>query len=562
MTPKMTQTSSTNNVVPQPSTGGDLREARLKMVTDPKLKNPLVIADPIDRQAATLAKIQRIMANPKYQAMSPEHQEKVRGKYYDKYVAPGYTGIGLPVPDRGTWIKGVIKHGFQPSDYYHGTSTTQALNLLAGAEDSSGSILKGTLNAGAWVGKEASLAYLGLNKYFTNASTDETSAVKVTVEEKYKQAQKVIDKISGDTITDAQFWMQTHPSKSLAGKADSFIGENIMQLGLYETIGGARGLIAPKNLTAALTTGSKTAKIVAAGLTQASDAFMGAIMQGKSHEEIAQDMAGFMGFGMLGEGASIAGSALIKKFTAQTLVHGGRPLVEAITSEAAHELNAGKIHGHPAPEGVAITPAHVTQALDAAHKDDPIKAKMVTASKVVLTSISKSNFGKTFKELTKEQQSKVRALHAEVTAAAVREMPVHVPEIAKANASAAVQSSMKEDSSGAAWDLAMQKKHGINVTETLHQAENEAVKKQTGIKSSQGTIKKINAARGKATAKNARPIPSATPAQQRRADMMQELANVMKPATTHYGDQALVAGKILKSMQDSLPEEEEAWEEE
>jgi hypothetical protein len=430
--------------------------------------------------------MQRIMANPHYQKLDRHQQFELRGHYYDRYVAPGYAGSKLPIPDKRTWVEGVTKHGFKPDDYYTGINSPvpQLANLLAGAEESAGSILKGSLNAGIWVGKEATLGYLGLNHFFTNASSEEVQQDTKTVTDVTKKAQRVVNKISHDTIQDAQFWMQTHPSKNMAEKAASFVGENIVQLPLYTSLGAARGAITPGNLTKAIEAGGATGKIVASALGGAADALMGSVLQGQSKEETKSNMAAFAGLSAFGEGVSIAGSALIKKFSAHVIANGGKPLMEAVTSEAEHELVTGKVNGKPASK---------IEDLHAAHEEDPIKTKLVTAEKTSLNSLAIQKYQKPLNQLSQKQRQAVREARASLAEDAVREMPVHMPETAKANAVAAVQETMKSDPEGAAWDLAMQKKYGINFTEELAKTEQEATAKQTGIKSSQGATKRVTA---------------------------------------------------------------------
>jgi len=453
------------------------------------------------------------MSNPNYQKLDRHQQFELRGHYYDKYVAPGYAGSKLPIPDKRTWVEGVTRHGFKPDDYYNSINSpvSQLANVLAGSEESAGSILKGTLNAGIWVGKEATLGYLGLNHFFTNASTEEVAQDTQSVEIATKKAQRVVNKISHDTIQDAQFWMQTHPSKNMAEKAASFVGENIVQLPLYTSIGAARGLVTPGNLTKAIEAGGATGKVVAAALGGASDGLMGSVLQGKNKQDTMNDMAAFAGLSAFGEGVSIAGAALIKKFSAHVIANGGKPLMEAITSEAEHELVTGKVNGKPASK---------IEDLHAAHQEDPIKTKLVTAEKTSLNSLAIQKYNKPLNQLSQKQREAVRAARATLAEDSVREMPVHMPETAKANAAAAVQSSMKSDPEGAAWDVAMQKKYGINFTEELAKTEQETTAKQTGIKSSQGTTQRVGRSSERVDTGNAKRLSKAQEEEPRKFAQM------------------------------------------
>lgn len=466
------------------------------------------------------------MDHPKYQQLKPEQQQKLRDRYYDKYVAPQYAAAKLPVPDKATWTAGVTQKNnitgnymFGPENYYDNQAVDHISRIGFAAAKNVGDILHGTLSAGVWISKQASLAQLGLSDFFTHPTPEQQASSRQALDNATKYAQKVVDKVSYDVIQNSNFWMQTHPSKTFVERADSFVGEQLVQLPLYSAIGEARALGVTKNLTQALAA-SKTSRIVAGALGSAADAFIGSVAQGQSKEETAANMAAFMGFGAFADGAKVAGSALIKKFIAHTVASGGRPLAEAASNEAIHELENNMIHGEAAPPNTKIESQHVADALERAKKDDPVKVSLVTGYKAVVNSISQSNFGKSFKELSAAEKNKVRQFHAELTQDAVREMPAHMPETSKANAKATVKEGRELNPRMAQWEAQMAQKHGVNFEESLHEAEQESVKQQTGIKSSQGTTKKIATATSKVDTGNSKRLARAQEEEPRRFAQM------------------------------------------
>lgn len=497
---------------------GDLNAARLKAVTSPEMHNPLAFTDPIDRQAATLSRMQKIMENPNYQKLASHQQTLLRARYYDKYVAPGYAGSKLPIPDKHVWVEGVARKTFGPESYYEDAGIRSINVTGATAGKDVGQLFNGLLSQGIKISKQASLAQLGLYHFFPGAAARSLSQDTASVERIANYAQNVVNRISHDVINDEDFWLQTHPSKSMVDKVDSFVGDSLVQMPLYAAIGEARAASTPVNLTKALAK-SKAATIVATSLGGAADAFMGSILQNQSKEETVKNMAAFAGFS--GAGATvIASGSLMKKLIANVIWAGGRPLASAVSDEAIHEIENSMIHGAKAPENTEILPQHVMDAITRAHADDPLKVKLVTSYKAIVNSISHSNFSKDFKSLSPEQKSAVNQFHAELTADAIREMPAHMPEMSKANAKAAVSESQALDPEGAAWDTQMQQKHGVNFEDELYKSEQKAVKKQTGIQSSQGSTTKTVKATRKVNSGNAKRLSAARESEPRRFAQM------------------------------------------
>lgn len=464
---------------------GDVNAARLKAVTNPDVKNPLTFTDNTDRQAAILARMQRIISNPKYQALDPKAQVRLRSKYYDKYVAPTYKQMGVAAPDKITWIKGVVQRNrltggfmFGPENYYETEPRDNVARIGFAAAKNIGDILHGSLSAGVWISKQATLAQLGLSDIFTHPTDAQKADTREALKAVEKYANKVVDRISDGFIQNSNFWLQTHPSKTFVEKADSIIGEQLVQLALYEAISAGRGGIGlPANLSIALAA-SKIGKTTAATLGAAADGLIGSVVSGQNAHDTKANMAAFAGFTAVTHGLALAGAPLIKKFTAHVLSVGGRPLQEAITSQAEHELVNG------------AGPASMEE-LHAAHTEDPTKTKLVTAEKVSLNSLALAKHGKPLNQLSQKQRAAIRVIRGQMTSDAVREMPAHLDEVSKANAQAAVLGSQEADPEMAAWDKAMQQKHGVDFAQSLHQAELNSVEEQTGIKSTQGATRKV-----------------------------------------------------------------------
>jgi hypothetical protein len=470
---------------------GDKREARIAAVKNPKVINPLVFTNPTDRYAATFARAQRIVGDSKFKALPPEHQQKVLSNYYDKYVKPAYENNGLHAPNKDLWVRTMPKnaegHGATDVDSFYLDKKARAVAITAAStESSAGELASGISYAGIGLSKAATKTFLHLSNFF---GAPVSPAIQQSQDEMYAKAKGAADKINNAVFDNANFWLQTHPSKSWVDHVDAGVGEALIQLPLYEAIGAARVGVAAKasdmlgagkiaNLTGELGK-SKAGAFVARRLGEATDAYMGGLLQNSQHK--VSDMLSFMGFGAALEGAGAAISypskMLLKKFTARTVAMGGKPLQEAVTDEAAHELE----------NGIHSTEANLIEHL----KTDPVKGGLVTAEKMTLTAMGKQKYGKVWNQLSHSQRNSIRAVRQQLTEESIAELPLHEPEIAQANAQKQLQESAKENPKLAARMVQFEQQFKMSISKASVDAEASQLKNQVGVNNAQDVISKI-----------------------------------------------------------------------
>lgn len=490
----------------QQSHDQDVLVARIKAVDNPDVKDPLTFTDKQDQHAAVLARVKRIMDNPKFQQLPTEHKDGVLNNYYDKYVVPSYMDSGFTPPDKQTWVQQIQKSKISAQDYYPDHDTLTYARTYAGVKRAAGEIFSGVSQSGIWLHKEAALSQLGLTEIFTAPfvsggakSLDESSfkPQREQIEQAHKYASEQVHKISDDMVNSANFFLQSYPSKKLMDKLDSFVGEQILQLPLYEGIGAARKLLVGKGLASLeqvqkannltnILKASKTGTFVAKRLGDAFDGYVGSTLQGQTDGEKKASMLAFMGFGAIAEGVGVAGRNLIKKFTSETLAAGGRPLQESVTNEAIHELDNGLVHGMPVQE-----PEHILAALKNGHETDPVKAKLVDGEKISLSSLAMQKHGKPWNQLSKRQRNAIRAERGNLVNDTIRELPLHQPEMAKANIDQQLAKDIKENPNLARRIQELKQNFGVDASSAVFESEQEAVTEVTGQKSSQGSTDKV-----------------------------------------------------------------------
>jgi hypothetical protein len=507
--------------------GDDVRKARYKAVTNPKVINPLTFENETDRHAAILSRADRIINSPVFKAKSPKNQSAVLSNYYDKYVAPGYKMNGLTPPDKDLWLREVPKLSNRKAltaDYLFPTSSyKQALDAFAGAANTLGGITYG----GIKFSKAASFGLLGLGNFFHLTDDYDTVKLGMNVEER---ANKAIDYISHDMLDRDNFWLQSHPSKHWTDKLDTLAGETIVQLPFFKAIGAAREFavgsassILPQagriaNMTSWLGR-SKAGQVVAKSLTDGADGLIGSVLQGASGPEAISNAASWMGFGLATEGPikgiSAVSDMIIKKATASTLAMGGEQLQGAITGQAAHELtemilghspNGDEIKLHPRNTkagSISIAGQHfeyknlaeqqelVTKAIQAHHESDPVHAKLMQAEKLTLSQVSRKLYDKPYQNLSKAQRASVLQERVRLTQEAVSEAPIHLPSLAKAHIDSQLQNDIKENPAFGEWVQKLEQASGLKVSSVLQETEAEQVKALTGIQNSQATAEKL-----------------------------------------------------------------------
>jgi hypothetical protein len=511
------------------------QQARVAKVSSKDNRTPLMAPDPLDRQAGVYAKGLRLINGKKFKALDESNKQHVLGQYYDTWVAPAYTSSHAAPPDKDTWIREFGKPGgpkMQVSDFYLNTGKaadavsdeeSMALNMGATATKTLANLANGAIMAGMKVNQKL----FGLKGFFPAPQTD-TWRDKLLNIDKSKPVQSFM-KMNQGLIDDSNFWFQSRPSRTFSEKAGSFIGEQSVQLPLYEAIGSLRGLGATvsgidKLLKVSAGTGEAIEAAKAANLTrrlvatpigrfvgkrlgEAADAYIGATLLQSSSEDRTRDVLAFMGFGAALEGLGIASTKLIsktamKKQLAHDAAIGGLPYVEAVADQASHELNndiIGYDHsGSPLQAHAGHNLADLKEAVGIANDADPIKAATTTAAKMSLTSLAKEKYGEgvIWKNLARSKQDAIRKEYAKRTAEAVEEIPIHVPEVAQHE----IQESIKKDVAQSPQlektysDIEnLAKSLGIQepVTEIIRQAEVSDIKQATGIKSVQGATYKV-----------------------------------------------------------------------
>lgn len=492
----------------------------------------------LDRQAGVYAKGLRLIKGKKFNALDNENKQRVLGQYYDTYVGPAYETSKAQPPDKDTWIREFSKQGgpkMSVSDFYVNKGPTAdaytdakvaALNIGAGATKTLANIANGVIMAGM----KADQKLFGLKGFFPAPQTDSWRDKLLTKDSEIfqdKNVQKFM-KMNQGVIDDANFWFQSRPSRTISEKAGSFIGEQAVQLPLYEAIGAFRGagaaitgadklLKVSAGASEAIGTSAKAAnftrrlvatpvgRFVAKRLGEAADAYIGATLQQASSEDRTADILAFMGFGAVLDGVGagavkVIGKTAMKRQLAHDAAIGGLPYVEGLADQASHELNndiIGYDHsGQPMVAGAGHNAADLKEAVQIAHAADPVKAQTTTAAKMSLISIAKEKYGDgaIWKNLARSKQDAIRQEYAKRTAEAIEEIPIHVPEVSKAE----IQTSIKKDIEQSP-QLAktyqeideLGKQFGVTVADSVQQAEVESIKDATGLKSVQGATYKV-----------------------------------------------------------------------
>jgi len=451
--------------------------------------------------------------------------------YYDKYVQKGYNMGGLEAPDKGTWIQELPKlsnAGKLTEEYYFpSTNHKQAMDTEAGAIQALDQIHYG----GVKLSKMAAQSMLGLGHLFHITSDEDYKNLKQNIDQ---VAQQRIDRISQDSTNEATFWLQAHPSKSWTGKIDSFIGENLVQLPFWEAIGSARvGVIgvttlkAPEvgkvaNLTKWLATNGM-GKFVANRLDQATDAFLGSVLSGQGeistliNTMFAPTLGGIADINSYRAANQIANVSkqVIKGWMGKTIAIGGRPLVDVIENQAAHELSSfviaktsdgGEIKlvpesresGHIEANGLKVPyktlgeQQNLVSKILQNHKQvDPVHFNLINTGKATLSQLAQERYGKTFAELNKGQQLNVRKQFRKLASEATDELPLHNPDFAKTHIDNQLAEDAKQNPKLAQRIAEAEAASGIKVSSALQEDEATKIEKQTGIQNSQAVASKV-----------------------------------------------------------------------
>jgi len=523
-----------------PTFTDDEREARWKAVTNHAVIDPNKFTDPTDRFAAILARADRITSDPKFKSLPGERQQAVLANYYDRYVKPGYEGLGFVAPDKDLFLREMPKETgkLNSRSFYFGgysnSETEQRENAAMGAQ--AGKVVKGISYAGIWIGKQLAYQQLGLS-HFLHLDNADLTTEQNTIEQTADKAKATVDKVSNGIFDSDKFWLQTHPSKRFTSELANNIGEQLINLPLYTEIGAMRigatskiGEVIPKlgraaNLTERLGL-SKSGQFIARRLAEGSDAFIGGTLLGETTREKLTDMAIFMGFGTgvegITKGIQLPTKLLVKILSGRNSAIGGKILQEGITDAADHELSNNIVGYNHIGEPVSIHPKTedtgeikvgskivfynskgeqqeaIVKAIQAHHQHDPVAASIVNAEKITLSAMGRQKYGKAWNQLSQAQRRVIRSARAELTEQATNEAALHNPEIVKAKIENEFQQELKTNPELGQFVAEIEQKSGLKVTDELRASEAEQLESETGIKQTQGTIEKIGKLKSKA----------------------------------------------------------------
>lgn len=438
--------------------------------------------------AATLAKAQRVVKSDWYQKLPDRFKNLTKSAYYDMYVEPAYKQGGFKLPDKNLWMREIDKTDQDPRQYYEPLGYSNFDHFAYSAVGTLGNIFNGFTRAGVWLDKEQSRAMLHLDKFFAPAQFKgnyDEALQRTGISEKMQQI--ALDNISNHVFDNVNFWLQTHPSKTISDKIGSLTGETVVQLPLYGAVDkGLEAVKAGSKLTEVLES-TPVGKFVGSRLTEAASGYLGSLIQNGSPKENMEAALMFLGFGTAMEGSGkllTAGSSMLaKKFTAHVLSIGGLPFQDAITDQAAQEIEEV---AHIKPDDV-ITP----ELLQSMRNEDQVKFDLLSAEKGVLNSLSLIQFGQTYGKLGDAEKAAVRIARANQVKQAITEAPIHLPDIAEAHIEEELAQQRKANPQLDQTINYLEQKYGSKVSSELKDAEATDIKEQTGISNVQAATKNV-----------------------------------------------------------------------
>lgn len=493
-----------------------------------------------ERGTAIAKRLEEVKANPKYQALPKERQDKVRASIYKKYVPASYSGFHLPVPDEKTWV------GATGTDYYHfndeklsdsygkSKNREQQQDIGAGFQKGVASIKL----FGARVANKAFMSMYNLAEHFSHPNNYMTPVERDSYEHKQLENFKKTDTMRAvknfedaqkQKIQGADFWLQTHPRDTTIGKLDGSIGENLASLPIYEAMGA---LGAGEKLVAGASKLSFTAKLaktpigswVSKRLVEATDGFLATLVtSGGDTKEAVGGAVGFAAGGAAVGAASkvikVASAPLIKKWTANTVAMGGIPFAQELAQSAAHETEQEVAH-----EGSEIADLKRASQIKDFVKDttaqaeartnmvrewkakqeerahfDPIMHKLHNGEKVAQDSIALALYGKRQNMLSKNQRALVLERRMSLIKQAASEAPVHLPELHENEVEHEIGEVRKQNPIMNSY-MAEFEKMGINFSRAITDANTEVIARETGISNVEAAGNKVVKA-----VKNAKP---------------------------------------------------------
>lgn len=545
--------------------GGDTKQARdyrqqliqsrIAAVENPANKNPFHFTHPLDQQAATYAKAERIIKNPRFAALPQDKKDRILSNYYDKYVVPVYQNAKIEPPHKDAWVSQVGKGFFKTSDFYEYSEATNKdafTDLQAGIVHAQTSAVQTAGHIGHSIimaGVIADRKILGLANFFPGSALHSWATEQADHEAKLAEPAL---KFSQDVIDRPTFWLDTHPSKSYTEKAGSFVGEQIVQLPMYTTIEAPLGALGKAvssagsvgkaaNFTRRLAT-SKTGQFVGRRLAEASSAYIGDIFSETPQGDRATDMAIFMGLGVGGEVLKTLAKpitrAAMKKVAATNIAVGGKVFHETIADQAEFELAHNIVGTDAAGNPILHEEGKFSEQMHAAQQADPVKHAAVTAEKISQNAMARQLYDKPLNQLSKLQRRKVRTNLAQLGSEAAVEIPIHVPEVAQHEVTEKLSEDVQSNPELGVTFSYLEEKYQAKIVDSVVKEEQDSIAVERGIKSTQGATRNVGKnekilADANANLAEGRPIKLRSP---------EELAalNPKKPALTreqgHFGD--------------------------
>lgn len=518
----------------QPNFKTQQRLANWHKVTSHTVVDPNQFTDPNMRWAALAARADRIMSDRRFQQLHTDQQQQILGAYYDKYVKPGYESLGFSAPDRDLWLRQIPNEQgkINSKAFFPGINSRQQQLMAAGMGDSLGDMSHFMTHGGVWLSKMASYSLLGIGKLLHITNIPDYTNLKAAVSEKADEHNKQLDAITDSAFDQDRLWLQVHKSHSYMDKLDSGAGELFAQLPLWESLGSMRLGIAAKtdmllpegakisNLTAKLMATKKGA-FVAHRLANLADGYVGSIVTGSDQKSAIMGALGYMGLaGILGDiehEVKIPTDLKIKELTAGNIAMGGTILQHAVTDQADTELANG-ILGHDSQgRPISIVPktdttGHIkvgenlykydnkdmqqhmiTTILQDSENADPVHTSIMKAEKLTLSALAKKFYPEKqyWRDLSQAQRKTIRLYRESLTKEALVEVPLHNPDIAKANLKSENEADIKSNPDHAQVDAMLKQKWGMDVSDIMYANEADAIEKKTGIKSPTATIRNV-----------------------------------------------------------------------
>jgi len=514
------------------------KEQFQKAVTE---KNPLALPTFEEQGASVQAKLLRLNNNPDYRKLNSRERIGVRARIYNEYVVPSFKVKGLNPPDIKLWLKQTTPErvGYiHPEDYLASPSLKAAQDFGYGILDRANKIAM----FGVKLENKALMAQFGIAHFFAEHSPVGSSKLVSNIEANKKAVQKIAQKttdIAQSSLNYTNFFLDNHPREGFLASAPRWTGEQVAMLPFYEAVSAGMEAAGVKpaaekivgNISTKLAS-SKIGQFVGRRLYSAANFFTSSIITGDSKKEATANAVGAAAV-ETGLGA-IASTPLIKKWAANIIAMGGKPLAEEVANTAIAESTFGRLDHEsitntafngrvietrlPKEKGFRAgyfehqgeryeykTPEERFQIYEALEKrllehrksTDPVWHSVMQAEKMSVESIALRNFNKPLAKMSEEEIASVLQRRMELIAEAEYELPAHVGDLNKMDVAEANEKDFAEHPIAGRYSAEMKAEGFPDVDEVVNEEQVRAIEEQTGIKSTKGTVAKIAKVRTK-----------------------------------------------------------------